>query len=47
MTADGHCGYLAIGECLGRGQEAYMKVQKNLYAEINKNHCGKKNRLRR
>ncbi|KNZ53694.1 hypothetical protein VP01_3164g8 [Puccinia sorghi] len=34
--ADGHCGYCVEAHSLGRGEELYMKIHKELHAEINK-----------
>jgi histone-lysine N-methyltransferase SETD2 len=34
VSADGHCGFRATAFCLGRGQEDYMAIRKELSAQI-------------
>ncbi|KNZ48326.1 hypothetical protein VP01_574g6 [Puccinia sorghi] len=36
VKGDGHCGYRAADLCLGRGQDAYMEIIRELYEEIEK-----------
>ncbi|KNZ46301.1 hypothetical protein VP01_738g5 [Puccinia sorghi] len=36
VKADGHCGYRVVAHALGRGEELYMEIRKELHAEIDK-----------
>ncbi|KNZ56747.1 hypothetical protein VP01_2328g2 [Puccinia sorghi] len=36
VKADGHCRYRVVAHALGRGEESYMEIRKQLHAEINK-----------
>ncbi|KNZ53902.1 hypothetical protein VP01_3102g4, partial [Puccinia sorghi] len=37
VKGDRHCGYRAAALCLGRGQDAYMEIRRELYEEIEMN----------